>query len=115
MGLEGFINPSLPITGNVVQGNLIGTDASGTHSTDPNGHSLGNRIGVEVNGGVGSTAVNGNTIGGTLPGQGNVISGNSGDGVFVFASNGLSILGNAIFANGGLGIHLDSATNANNN
>src|SRR5262249_30249964 len=46
----------------------------------------------------------------------NSIYGNGGDGVFVGnGANGISILGNSISANGGLGIHLDAATNANDN
>jgi hypothetical protein len=52
--------------GNVVQGNYIGTDASGTRAV-PNG------VGIGLLGGVYD-----NTIGGTLPGAGNVISGNGG-------------------------------------
>ena len=55
-------------TGNVVQGNLIGTKADGTTA-------LANGLGVFVTG----TAAN--TIGGTAAGAGNVISGNTGDGV----------------------------------
>jgi hypothetical protein len=84
-------------TGNIVQGNLIGTDATGTHTIDPNGHSLGNPIGVDV-------GASNNLIGGTTPGAGNLISGNSGDGVFVHGANSVSILANSIHDNGGLGI-----------
>ena len=52
---------------NAVQGNYIGTDASGTDA-------LGNRSGVVV-------ASTSNTIGGTEPGARNVISGNTDEGV----------------------------------
>jgi CSLREA domain-containing protein len=53
--------------GNYVQGNLIGTDASGTMA-------LGNGTGIEIG------AV-GNTIGGSVVGSGNVISANAGAGI----------------------------------
>jgi hypothetical protein len=57
-------------TGNVVQGNYIGTDATGTVG-------LGNAgDGVIIYLGASNT-----TIGGTAPGAGNVISGNAGSGV----------------------------------
>jgi hypothetical protein len=52
-------------TGNLVQGNLIGTNASGTAAV-PNGE-----VGVFIDG------AKGNTIGGTIAGAGNTISGNS--------------------------------------
>lgn len=68
---------------NVVQGNLIGTDASGLRS-------LGNRGGVSVQ----STGYN--LIGGDSPGAGNVISGNSGTGVNVGNADGTVIQGNFI-------------------
>ncbi len=58
----------------LIQGNLIGTDITGT-SAEPNG------IGVEVESG--ST---GNTIGGAAAGAGNVISGNTDDGVEITGS-----------------------------
>jgi hypothetical protein len=114
VGLEGFNNPTVPITGNLIQGNLIGTDASGTHTTDPNGHSLGNPWGVEVDGGATGTDVTDNTIGGTAAGQGNLITGSSSDGVFVFGAQETAILGNSIHDNGGLGTDLSPGTNANN-
>ena len=52
----------------VIQGNLIGTDAAGTSGLVNYGN------GVDING-------NNNTIGGTTPGSGNVLSDNSGDGI----------------------------------
>jgi CSLREA domain-containing protein len=71
--------------GNLVQGNFIGTDVSGRNS-------LGN-----ASDGIGG---DGNTIGGTVSGAGNIIAFNGGDGV---AGNNV-VLGNSIFENGGLGI-----------
>jgi hypothetical protein len=82
-------------TGNLVQGNLIGTDRTGTAS-------LGNGRGALVQGGAAN-----NTIGGTSAGQGNVIAFNP-KGVVVTGSTstGNGILGNSIFANSILGIDL---------
>ncbi len=153
-------NPNAPNNGNIIQGNLIGTDATGTTSTGSDGKSLGNsqgvafmdsfddnnliggttpgagniiagnpRSGVGVSGtgnviqgnainhnGIDGVDVSGsnNTVGGLGAGAGNTIASNSIDGVFVFnGATGVSILGNSISASGGLGIHLDSAGNAN--
>src|SRR5579884_876369 len=66
-----------------LQGNLIGTDATGANA-------LGNSIGVEV-------VSSNNTIGGTATGAGNVISGNSNDGVLIDSNaSGVSVQGNYI-------------------
>jgi titin len=54
----------------VVQGNYIGTDSSGTHAV-PNDH----YDGISVAGNASAT------IGGTGPGEGNVVSGNNGRGI----------------------------------
>ena len=62
---------------NVVLGNLIGTNISGTAP-------LGNRTGVFIGGGA-----SGNTVGGTTSGFANVISGNTADGVYL-GDNGTS-------------------------
>jgi hypothetical protein len=92
-GIE-ILNPNA--TGNLIQGNLIGTDDTGTKA-------LGN-------GGPGVRLFSGmyNTIGGTAPGAGNRIAFNTGAGVLIVSNEGSrnAVLGNAIFANGGLGIDL---------
>jgi parallel beta-helix repeat protein len=69
----------------LIEGNFIGTDRTGTHP-------LSNTIGVYVQGG------SNNTIGGTLPSSGNVLSGNSAAGVTVVfnQSTGNVIEGNFI-------------------
>jgi hypothetical protein len=99
------------ITGssNVVQGNLIGTDASGMVA-------LGSVTGVLLNN------ASGNTIGGAIPGARNIISGNGQDGIEILAgSTGNNVFGNYIgcnvsgvlpLGNGGHGIKL---TGSNNN
>lgn len=106
--------------GNVIQGNFIGTDATGKL-----GPRLGNGRGVQLR-------TNNNLVGGTLPGSGNLIEGNridgvaflednptnnlvqgntiafNGKGVAVYTTGGTgnAILGNSIFSNTGLGIDL---------
>ena len=82
-------------TGNLVQGNYIGTDKNGTHG-------LGN-----VSGGVYVVVgASNNSIGGTAAESGNVIAFNYGDGVLVSGSGvtGNTISGNSIHSNGGKGI-----------
>ena len=68
-------------SGDVIAGNFIGTDPTGTAA-------LGNSSGVFING-------SNTTIGGTADGDRNVISGNSGDGVFIIGSNNV-VQGNYI-------------------
>lgn len=76
---------SAEATGNVVAGNTIGADASGTVAV-PNG------VGVAVL----QTAA-GNTIGGTDAGAGNFIAGNAGSGVLIAnGATGNVVQGNAI-------------------
>ncbi len=79
---------------NVVQGNIIGTDATGQVA-------IGNAGGIVI-------SSNGNAI------SGNTIA-FSGTGVDVESGTGNSILGNSIHDNGTLGISLNSANNANDN
>ena len=80
---------------NVVQGNFIGTDVTGTkiplleNSDQPQGN-LQNGVSF-------LNIASDNTIGGTVPGAGNVISGNTGNGVDLSSgSTGNLVLGNTI-------------------
>jgi CSLREA domain-containing protein len=96
--------------GNVVQGNYIGTDVTG--SVD-----IGNSSdGVLIAG------APGNTIGGTAAGARNVISGNEGRGVEIASSGainnvvqgnyiGTNAAGNAALGNGGNGVSLTAPNN----
>jgi len=96
----------------IIQGNLIGTDAAGKHP-------IGNRFGIVIVDGAQQ-----NTIGGELPGQGNLIASSLQDGIYLatFSSWGNVISGNAIgtdwsgtldLGNGESGVRLDM--NASNN
>lgn len=95
--------------GNVVQGNKIGTDPTGTVA-------IGNAVGVLL----GYSSSSNNTIGGTAAGAGNLVSGNSGDGILVVPTTGAgnAIQGNLIgtdvtgskaLANGGSGVEIQSS------
>jgi hypothetical protein len=104
-----------PATGNLIQGNFIGTDATGLHA-------LANFRGIQI--GPDST---GNTVGGTTTGARNVISGNTERGVFLtaialpsdapkgnlIAGNdiGVDVIGSPALGNGGVGVGLDDALN----
>lgn len=98
-------------TGNLIQGNLIGTNATGTVAS-PN---LNSGVLIEA------TSV-GNTIGGPAATARNVISGNGGAGIFISGASNNQIIGNSIgtditgaltLANGTGGIN--SIGNSNNN
>ena len=99
-GLAGIALADAATSGNAIQGNLIGTDISGNRRL--------------ANGARGITMAGAgpNAIGGTVTGQGNVISGNVGEGIGVFASGGISsgtiIQGNLI------GLGADGATTMGN-
>jgi titin len=74
-------------SGNVVQGNRIGTDIHGTAK-------LGNATdGIDIDAGA-----TGNTLGGTAPGAANLISGNGNEGITIFGSgtSGNLVLGNIL-------------------
>jgi hypothetical protein len=79
--------------GTKIEGNKIGTDASGTAS-------IGNGIGVDM-----YDATNNNSIGGVTGGAGNIIAFNRENGISIGFeqgdSHGDSILSNSIFSNGG--------------
>jgi titin len=85
-GQSGIYFISAPATSNLVQGNYIGLNASGTGAIS-NGEDA-----VTING------VSGNTIGGTVAAARNVLSGNMESGVFIFTAGAASnvIAGNYI-------------------
>ncbi len=99
---------------NLVEGNYIGTDLSGSFS-------IGNGYGVGVYG----TNTSANTVGGTVAGAGNLISGNgsgtTGDGVSIFSgATGTLVQGNLIgtdvsgqhaLGNAGSGVGISSGGN----
>ena len=99
-GRNGVFIGSKFATGNVIQGNFIGTDITGMSALSNSGH------GILI---LGSN----NTVGGNDPTSGNVIAHNLGNGVAsnldegVFPENN-AIRSNAIFDNGGLGIDLSN-------
>lgn len=98
----GMIISDAGTSGNLIEGNLIGTDFTGTNAIA----NAFNNIQVQNN------AAN-NFIGGIGAGQGNVIAFSPGDGVALYGSTStnISIRGNSIFANGYLGIDLTGTGN----
>jgi uncharacterized repeat protein (TIGR01451 family) len=112
---------------NTVQGNYIGTDITGTNAVfNDIGFNSGSTVSTETPAGI-------NTLGGAVPGAGNVISGNASDGVRIagtsegprgnlFTYQGNVIEGNFIgtdptgaisIPNGGNGIYLETAATNN--
>src|SRR5207244_3832248 len=80
---------NLGSSANVAEGNYVGTTASGQAALA----NLG--VGLDV-------LASGNTIGGTAPGAGNVISGNLGNGIEIEnSSSGTVVAGNLIGTNAG--------------
>jgi hypothetical protein len=69
--------------GNRIEGNYLGTDSSGTTA-------LGNLRGVSIDGSAN------NTVGGTTPASRNIISGNSGNGVYIVNAGDNMVVGNYI-------------------
>ncbi|MEW6159808.1 MAG: FG-GAP-like repeat-containing protein [Verrucomicrobiota bacterium] len=110
--LSGNLNEGLLINGgasigNIVLGNFVGTDASGAAPLGNGGNGI--RLDFQPD------APSNNVIGGTAPGQGNVIAFNGlvvgGQGVVINGGTGNSVRGNSIFLNNGtagLGIDLAS-------
>jgi hypothetical protein len=102
-------------SGNTIQGNQIGLNASGS--------ALGNNVGVEIDGTT-SNVVQNNLIGGTSVAARNIISGNIAEGVLIGGSNAMSntVSGNYIgtdssgttpIANSGPGVAIFNGANGN--
>ena len=80
-------------TNNVVQGNYVGTDVTGSAALGNGNGASGDGIDVGQIG----TGPSNVTIGGTTPGAGNVISANSFQGILLFNDlNGVNVQGNLI-------------------
>ena len=92
---HGIVLSGAGTTGTLMLGNYIGTDVSGFGPLPNQG------AGIAIFG-----ALN-NSIGGSLLENGNRIGFNGGDGVLIASGTGNSLLSNAIFSNGGLGIDLE--------
>jgi hypothetical protein len=92
-------------SGNVVQGNIIGADATGTNTLGNGYHNVIIQLGATNN-----------IIGGTNAGAGNVIAFSPGAGVLLLNANTTNntIRGNSIFSNGFLGINFSNTTVAVN-
>src|SRR5207253_5179751 len=92
-------------TGNLIQGNFIGTKTDGVSALGNSGN------GVAI-----FTGASNNSIGGMATAAGNKIAFNTLAGVSIDTGTGNSILGNSIFSNTGLGIDLSPAgVNPNDN
>ncbi|MBI1840838.1 MAG: right-handed parallel beta-helix repeat-containing protein [Verrucomicrobia bacterium] len=89
--------------GTVIQGNYIGLDAAGA-APIPNA-----AVGVYSEAGANARIL----IGGSEPGQGNVIAFNGGPGVLIYIGSAHTISGNSIFGNGGIGINLGGEGSVN--
>jgi hypothetical protein len=95
--MQGILFTANGANDNVVQGNYIGTNQSLATG-------LGNNMGIDFQNG----SPNGNTVGGTAPGEGNVIWYNTGHGIRVMNGKRNAIIANSIYENDGLGIELGS-------
>ncbi len=99
---DGVLLSGAATTGNLVQANSIGVLSDNVTALANSGN------GVRVNG-----AIN-NQVGGSLAGAANTIANSGLNGVLVDSGNRIAIRRNAIFANSGLGIDLNTTNNANN-
>jgi len=122
-------DPLDPVTNVRIEGNFIGTDATGT-VTDPDGNpNSGDELGNGLNGVLIRTGAANNTIGGTTAAAGNIISGNGNSGSdpslntlsgvevqfdlndLPSKATGNRILSNSIYDNVKLGIDLYNTNN----
>ena len=109
LAIGGFDSRGIVIegaSGTLVRGSYIGTDTTGM-TARPNG-GAGIEL-IEFNSPFLRKPVNNNTIGGTNPNEGNLITFNRGEGIVIrggFNSRSNRILGNSIYGNTGIGIDL---------
>jgi len=89
--------------GNLISGNSTGIQSTGGASSTVQGNLIGTNVtgnGAIPNGeGISLTGTTGWLIGGSNPGEGNVISGNTESGIHISVGNGCAIQGNKIGTN----------------
>ncbi len=112
--ISGNTNDGIDVTdsgtsGNLVAGNLIGTNATGARPLGNGG------AGVSISSGAQNNFVGFDSVSATPTGQGNVIAANTGDGISITGATttGNTVRGNAIYANGGISIDLGGTGNNN--
>ena len=113
--IAGTGNPGSTPSNVSVSGNLIGVGADGVTARPNGGQASNNNCGVKIF--AAADDVVSNSIGGTLPGSGNVIAHSPYCGVIVFngtvsggaATNIADIQGNAIYGNGTLAVDLSGS------
>ena len=91
---DGILLQLAGATNNTISGNYIGTQSNGSLA-------LPNNVGVTIN-----MSAAGNTIGGAALGAGNVISGNSGDGVDIFGAGDGNVVQGDFLGTDGTGVVL---------
>ncbi len=102
---DGIYLDGTATTQNVIQGNSIGINSSGSAIANGTGGNPSNADGVQLHNAVG------NTIGGTAPGTGNIIAGNQGHGVFVEGGSSQNVVqGNFIGTTSGSSAGLGNST-----
>jgi CSLREA domain-containing protein len=113
-GQNNDIGGAAPGQGNLISGNPVGIRLDGG-AADLN-RIRGNSIGLKADGvtalpnstGIYVASGNSNSIGGSLPGQANIVAFNTVRGVQIEAGNGNTVGANSIYSNGTLGIDLGS-------
>ena len=100
-GNDGVLITAAGTTANLLEGNFIGTDSTGTKVE-------GNKAnGVEI-----ATTANTNTVGGITAAAGNLIANNTLNGVLI-TTNGNLVAGNTILSNGTNGVEIAAGASAN--
>ncbi|MCP4203245.1 MAG: CSLREA domain-containing protein [bacterium] len=94
-GLDAIRIGSSTTTGTAIEGNLIGTDLTGSAALGNGNHGIFLTV-----------SPSGTTIGGAAAGSGNLIAFNARDGIFIDSGVANSVQGNRIFSNGELAIDL---------
>ncbi|MEO8434723.1 MAG: FG-GAP-like repeat-containing protein [Pyrinomonadaceae bacterium] len=91
-----ILNPGSDVGNNLVQGNYIGTDLTGTVPLGNDGIYTGTFPGVGKYAGIGLFPSSSNTIGGTVVSARNIISGNASEGIQINGGSNQLIQGNFI-------------------